>query len=120
MELLQKAYDWATTHNFEPIEIEYASKLALKMLDDSCQMTSDDRRVFFYVYDAICDREDIKLEDDVNKLIILARDRATIYSKPEFANIVHACKEEIIPSMLKVHMKAFKKMVRKNLGMIWL
>lgn len=118
MDILEKAYNWAYTYRFENIEIEYASKLALKMLDDSCQMSSEERRVFFYVYDAICDREDILLNDDVNRLIILARDRATIYSKPEFANIVRACKEEIIPSMLKVHMKAFKKMVRKNLDLI--
>lgn len=117
MDFFKKAYDWALSHNFEPIEVEYASKLALKMLDDSCQMNSHDREVFFNVYDAICDRADISLDDDVNKLIILARDRNTIYAKPEFATIVHACKEEIIPSMLRVHMKAFKAMVRKNLGM---
>ncbi len=47
MDIYQKAYDWAKTHNFEPIEIEYASKLALKMLDDSCQMSSEDRKMFF-------------------------------------------------------------------------
>ena len=117
MDYFKKAYEWALTHNFEPIEIDYASKLALKMLDDSCQMTSHDREVFFNVYDALCDRNDISLDDDVNTLIKLARDRNTIYSKPEFANIVHACKEEIIPNMLREHMKAFKAMVRKNLDM---
>lgn len=116
-DIFRKAYDWAKTHSFEPIQIEYASKLALKMLDDSCQMTSHDREVFFNVYDAICDRADINLNDDVNKLIMLARDRNTIYSKPEFATIVHACKEEIIPTMIREDMKAFKAMVRKNLGM---
>ena len=115
MDIFKKAYDWAKTYKFEPIEIDYASKLALKMLDDSCQMTHHDREIFFNVYDAICDRTDVKLDDDVNRLIVLARDRNTIFSKPEFANIVHACKEEVIPTMLKVHMKAFKAMVRKNL-----
>ena len=116
-EYFKKAYDWALRHNFEEVEIDYASKLALKMLDDSCQMNHHDREVFFNVYDAICDREDINLEDDVNKLIVLARNRDTIFSKPEFANYVHACKEEVIPSMLKVHMKAYKKMVRNHLGL---
>ncbi len=116
MDIFRKAYEWALTHNFELIEIDYASKLALKMLDDSCQMSLHDREIFFNVYDAICDRADISLDDDVNRLIILARNRDTIYSKPELATIVHACKEEIIPNMLKVHMKAFKAMVRKNLG----
>ena len=117
MDYFKKAYDWAKTHDFEPIQIEYASKLALKMLDDSCQMTSHDREVFFNVYDAICDRADINLDDDVNQLIVLARDRNTIYSKPEFAEIIHACKEEIIPTMIRDDMKAFKAMVRKNLGL---
>ena len=117
MIFFKKAYDWAKIHNFEPIEIEYASKLALKMLDDSCQMDSHDREVFFNVYDAICDRTDINLDDDVNHLIQVARDRKTIYSKPELARIVHASKEEIIQNMLRVHMKAFKAMVRKNLDM---
>ncbi|WP_320035845.1 hypothetical protein [Halarcobacter sp.] len=118
MDIYQKAYDWAKTHNFEPIQIEYATKLALKMLDDSCQMSAEDRKMFFYVYDAISDRDDITLDDDVNKLVLLARDRNTIYSKPEYANIVHACRVEVIPSMLKVHMKAFKKMVRENLNLL--
>ena len=117
MDSFKKAYDWAKTHDFEPIQIEYASKLALKMLDDSCQMTHHDREVFFNVYDAICDRDDIKFDDDVNRLIVLARDRNTIFSKPEFADIVHACKEEIIPTMIRDDMKAFKAMVRKNLGL---
>lgn len=115
MDINQKAYNWALSHNFEPLEIEYAAKLALKMLDDSCQMSHEDRKTFFFVYDAISDRNDIELNDDMNKLILLARDRGTVFSKPEFANIVHACKEDIIPNMLKVHMKAYKKMVRKHL-----
>lgn len=118
MDIYEKAYEWAKTYNFEPIDIEYATKLALKMLDDSCKMTSEDRKMFFYVYDAITDREDIVLDDDVNKLIVLARDRNTIYSKPQYAPIVHACRLEIIPNMLKVHMKAFKRMVRKQLGVL--
>lgn len=118
MDIYQKAYNWASTYSFEAIEIEYASKLALKMLDDACQMSHEDRKIFFYVYDAICDRKDIILDNDVDKLIILARNRETIFSKPEFANIVHACKEEVISQMLKVHMKAYKKMVRKNLALL--
>lgn len=118
MNIYQKAYNWAYNHNFEAIELEYASKLALKMLDDACQMTHEDRKMFFFIYDALTDRKDIKLDDDVNYLIVCARDRDTIFSKPELASIVHACKEEIIPQMLKVHMKAYKKMVRKNLGLI--
>lgn len=118
MDICQKAYDWAKTFNFEPVEIEYAAKLALKMLDDSCKMTHEDRKMFFYVYDALTDREDVVLDDDMNRLILLARDRNTIFSKPEYANIVHACKEDVIPNMLKVHMKAYKKMVRKNLGLL--
>lgn len=117
-DLNQKAYKWATTYEFTPQEIEYASKLALKMLDDSCNMTHEDRKVFFFVYDAICDRDDIELEDDVNQLIKLARNRNTIFSKPEFAPIVHACKVEVMPSMEKKYMKRFKKLVRKNLGML--
>jgi len=116
--IYQKAYNWATTHTFEPIEIEYASKLALKMLDNSCNMSHEDRKVFFYVYDALTDRSDIKLEDDVNQLIQLSRNRETIFSKPEFAAIVHACKMEVMPTMEKKYMKRYKKMVRKNLGML--
>lgn len=114
--IFKKAYGWALTYDFRNIDIEYASKLALKMLDDSCQMTAHDREIFFNVYDAICDREDIELDDDVNHLIKTARNRTTIYSKPELASIVHACRLEIIPSMLKVHMKTYKSMVRQNLN----
>ncbi len=54
----------------------------------------------------------------MNKLVLLARDRNTIYSKPQYAPIIHACRVEVIPNMLKVHMKAYKKMVRKNLGLL--
>lgn len=118
MNIYDKAYSWAYNYNFEPLEVEYASKLALKMLDDACQMSEKERRIFFFVYDALIDRNDIQLEDDVNWLITSARDRDTIFSKPELASIIHACRLEIIPNMLKVHMKAYKKMVRQNLGLI--
>jgi len=117
VDIYQKAYNWALTHTFEEVEIDYASRLALKMLDDSCNMTHEDRKMFFYVYDAITDREDIKLDDEVNQLLRLARNRQTIFSKPEFAPIVHACKMEIMQSTEKKFMKRFKKMVRKNLGL---
>ncbi|WP_373071604.1 hypothetical protein [Sulfurimonas sp.] len=116
--MYKKAYDWALTHTFEEIEIDYAARLALKMLDDSCNMTHEDRRVFFNVYDALTDRADVKLEDDVNQLIQLARNRQTIFSKPEFAHIVHACKMEVMPTTEKRDMKKFKKLVRKNLGLL--
>lgn len=118
MDICKKAYDWALTFDFEAIQIEYAAKLALKMLDDSCKMNSEERAMFFNVYDAITDREDIVLDDEMNQLIVLARDRNTIYSKPQFAPIIHACRIEVIPNMLKVHMKAYKKMVRTNLGIL--
>ena len=114
--IYQKAYDWAKTNTFEPIEIDYATRLALKMLDDSCNMTDEDRKIFFYVYDALSDREDLKLQDDVNQLIQLARDRQTIISKPEFASKIHTCKMEVMQSTKKTDMKKFKKMVRDNLG----
>ena len=116
--IYQKAYEWATKHTFEPIEIDYASRLTLKMLDDACNMSHEDRKVFFYVYDALTDREDIKLDDEVNQLIRLARNRQTIFSKPEFAPIVHACKMEVMQTTEKKFMKRFKKLVRNNLGMI--
>jgi hypothetical protein len=117
-DIYQKAYDWAMTHTFTPVEIDYSAKLALKMLDDSCSMSHEDRKVFFYVYDAITDREDIPLEDEINQLLKLARNRQTIFSKPEFAPIVHACKMEVMQSTEKKYMKRYKKMVRKNLGMM--
>ena len=116
--MYQKAYDWALNYEFSEIEIDYASRLALKMLDDSCNMSHEERKVFFFVYDAISDREDIKLEDEVNQLIGLARNRETIFSKPEFAPIVHACKMEVMQSTEKKYMKRFKKLVRKNLGLL--
>ncbi|MEA3522942.1 MAG: hypothetical protein U9R50_08190 [Campylobacterota bacterium] len=117
-DIFKKAYDWALTYQFSEVEIDYASRLALKMLDDSCNMSHEERKVFFYVYDAITDREDIKLEDEVNQLIRLARNRKTIFSKPEFTPIVHACKMEVMQSTEKKYMKRFKKLVRENLGLL--
>jgi 16S rRNA G966 N2-methylase RsmD len=103
MDIYQKAYNWALTYNFKPIKIEYASKLALKMLDDACQMDDNTRKVFFFVYDTI------------NKLIYLARDRNTIFSKPPYREAIHNKRLEVIPNMLKVHMKEYKSMVREHL-----
>jgi hypothetical protein len=114
--IYQKAYNWAFVYKFEDIEIEYASRLALKMLDDSCKMCDSDRKIFFYIYDAICDREDIEYKDDVNKLILLARDRETILAKPEYASAIHEARVEVMKSTQKVNMKSYKKMVRDNLG----
>lgn len=117
-DIYQKAYNWALTYEFSDVEVDYAARLALKMLDDSCNMSHEDRKVFFYVYDAITDRADITLDDEVNQLIGLARNRQTIFSKPEFAPIVHACKMEVMQSTEKKYMKRFKKLVRNNLGMV--
>lgn len=116
--LYQKAYDWAMSYAFKEIEIDYAARLALKMLDNSCAMSHEEQKVFFNVYDAITDREDIKLEDEVNQLLRLARNRETIFSRPEFAPIVHGCKMEIMQSTEKTHMKRFKNKVRKHLGLL--
>jgi hypothetical protein len=117
-DIYEKAYDWALKYSFEDIEVDYASRLALKMLDNSCNMTHSDRKIFFYVYDAITDREDIKLDDEVNQLIRLARNRETIFSIPQYAPIVHACKMEVMQSTEKKYMKRYKKMVRENLGLL--
>jgi len=116
--IYQKAYEWSKSYPFEAIEIDYASRLALKMLDDSCNMGNEDRKLFFYVYDALCDREDLSLDDPRNELIQRARDRETILSKAEYASEIHDCKEEVMQSTQKVDMKRFKKMVRENLGLL--
>lgn len=116
--IYQKAYEWAFSYEFKEIQVDYAARLALKMLDNSCAMSDEERKVFFYVYDAITDRKDIQLEDEVNQLIRLARDRNTILSRPEFAPIVHACKMEVMQSTEKTHMKRFKNKVRKHMGML--
>lgn len=114
-DIYQKAYDWARTHTFEAVEIDYASRLALKMLDDSCNMIDEDRKIFFFVYDALSDRDDLDLNDARNQLIQRARDRQTILSKAEFASEIHACKVEVMQSTEKKDMKQFKQMVRENL-----
>jgi hypothetical protein len=116
-ELCKKAYEWALTYDFSETEIDYSSRLTLKMLDDSCNMSHDERKVFFYVYDAITDREDITLDDEVNQLLKLARNRQTIFSKPQFAPIVRACKAEIMQTTEKKFMKRFKKLVRNQFNM---
>lgn len=113
--ICKKAYEWAKTHTFKTIEVDYATRLALKMLDDSCNMSNEERDVFFHVYDALCDREDLQLDDTINQLIQAARDRQTILSKPEYAEKIHNCKIEVMQSTEKKDMKAFKKMVRENL-----
>ena len=41
-------YEWAKTYNFSEEQIQYATILALKILDDECQMDYDNYRHKIY------------------------------------------------------------------------
>ena len=70
---LSRVYEWAKTYDFNKVELEYATILALKILDRQCQMDDDNYNLFIHVYDGICDKENTPFNKEVHQTIQKAR-----------------------------------------------
>ena len=105
------AYEWAKTYNFSDEQVQYATILALKILDDECQMDYDNYNLFMSVYDGINDKHDTPFNLSVHSLINLARADDPILASNVYREAIHNIRIIMMKDMKKPIMKAYKNLV---------
>ena len=105
------AYEWAKTYNFSEEEIQYATILALKILDDECKMDYDNYNLFMSVYDGICDKVNTPFNLSVHSIIELSRAKDPIKADPVYKDMIGELRLAMMKDMKKPIMKAFKNLV---------
>ena len=101
---------WAKQRNFDPIHIDCATSLMLKILDGKCKMNEVEKQVMAVIYDVIKHLSGKLLEPGVHQLIALARNKPSeqlveeVYEQRLYA-------EQMISRPI---MKAYKAMLRQE------
>jgi hypothetical protein len=114
MDDLSTVYEWAKTYDFDEVELQYCTILALKILDGQCKMDYDNYNLFMSVYDGVCDKSNTPFNKKVHQIIALARTDDPIVPKKEYKDAIHELRIAMMKDMHKPHMKAFKQLVWKN------
>jgi len=115
MDDLSIAYEWAKTYDFDEEELQYATILALKILDDHCKMDYDNFNLFMSVYDGICDKTTSPFDKKVHLIIEESRTNDPIIPKPEYKETISALRIAMMQNMDKPTMKRFKELVWGNM-----
>ncbi|WP_455366906.1 hypothetical protein [Kaarinaea lacus] len=101
---------WASQREFDPIHIDCATSLMLKILDGKCKMNPEEKQVMAVIYDVVKDKVGKLLDPRVHHLITLARIELNeqliekIYEQRLYA-------EQMISRPV---MKAYKAMLRQE------
>jgi len=111
MDDMSTAYEWAKTNEISEQEVQYATILALKILDDSCKMDLDNYNLFMAVYDGINDKVPCPLNKKVHEIIELSRCDDPIIPKDEYKDIIHNLRVTMMKDMEKSVMKAYKQTI---------
>lgn len=116
MDDLATVYEWAKTYDFSDEEIQYATILALKILDGECKMDYDNYNLFMSVYEGIKDKKNTPFNLSVHKIIDLARAADPIKASPVYKEMITELRVTMMKDMKKPTMKAFKNLVWDRLS----
>jgi hypothetical protein len=114
MDDLSTVYEWAKTFEFDEVELHYCTLLALKILDDKCNMDYDNYNLFMSVYDGICDKNPTPFDKKVHKIIGMSRSNDPIVPDPSYKEAIGKLRVVMMENMDKPSMKAFKQLVWDN------
>jgi hypothetical protein len=101
---------WAYEREFDPVHIDCAISLMLKILDGKCKMNEEEKHVMAVIYDVIKYLPGKLLDPNVHELIALARNEFSeqlieeVYEQRLYA-------EQMISRPV---MKAYKAMLRQD------
>ena len=107
---IQAAALWAHERAFDPVHIDCATSLMLKILDGKCKMNQDEKDVMAVIYDVVRHKPGKLLDSDIHELIALARNESSdqiieeVYEQRLYA-------EQMISRPV---MKAYKAMLRQE------
>jgi len=116
MNNMENALVWAMGFKFSEQEYEYATILALKILDKKCQMNEDDQALFMAVYDGMALQTGSPLTTELHATIAKAREENPLESSREYKLTIHELCKEAVAKMEKPKMKAYKAFVRSFLA----
>lgn len=101
---------WAKHRYFDPIHIDCATSLMLKILDGKCKMNQAEKQVMVVIYDVIKHLPGEQLEPSVHQLIALARSKSSeLMIEEVYEQRLYA--EQMISRPV---MKAYKAMLRQE------
>lgn len=116
MDILEQAFTWAKERNFNDMEFDYATILALKILDSKCKMSEEDQIIFMRVYDGMEAKDSNPFQLEMHQVIKDARTASSSAAKETMKVFVHQLRIEAEESMHRPTMKAYKAMVRQHLN----
>ena len=111
MDDMSCVYEWAKTHSFDDLQLQYATILALKILDDECEMDYDNYNLFMSVYDGICDNNQAQFNGKVHQLIAKSLGDDPIVPKIEYKDTIHKLQVIMTKNIDKSYMDSFKQLV---------
>jgi len=119
MNVLQKALNWAKEYEFTAIDIEYATKLAIKMLLDNCKMSYEERLLFMVVYYGISQKNPNPVDPDIFRLLEVARSDDILVPNEAYVSQLKELWNEEKANFVKTSMKAYKALIRENLSHLY-
>lgn len=100
---------WAATAHLEPVEIDCATALMLKIIDGKCRMNPAEKAIMAVVYDVVKDRPGRHLGAADHVLIALAR----ASRDPDLLARVYERRVLAETMISRPAMKAYKAMLRE-------
>ena len=101
---------WALQREFDPIHIDCATSLMLKILDGKCKMNKEEKQVMAVIYDVIKDKAGKLLDPRVHQLITLAR----IELSEQLVEKIYEQRLYTEQMISRPVMKAYKTMLRQE------
>jgi len=90
----ERVQAWASAHPLEPVQVDCATAVMLKILDGKCKMDPAEKRVMAWLYDQIKTRPGVLLGAEIHALIAGSRgeldeaQRLAIYEKRVLAETI--------------------------------
>ncbi|WP_345984636.1 hypothetical protein WCX49_08335 [Sulfurimonas sp. HSL-1656] len=94
----------------DPFETGCAVTVALKISDDTCKMSTEQKALFMALYDALPEKKCNLFENDVTALIAAGRSSLT----EEITAQIKPLREFAMDKITRPKMKAFKADIRKR------
>lgn len=102
--------DWVLAHALSPSDVDCATTVMLKILDDKCKMGAVDKLVMEQLVDAVKTRPGLRFGDELHALIASARQEAGEALK----NFIYEKRLLAETTISRPVMKAFKAMIRQE------
>jgi hypothetical protein len=114
MDDMSSVYEWAKTYSFDEVQLQYATIIALEILDDASDMDYDNYNLFISMYEGICDNVQVEFNGKVQQLIALSRGDDPLIPKKEYKDAIHNLRIAIAKDMDESYMELFKQLVWDN------